>query len=220
MLAVAIALGYMYQGPPFRSACLIPGSGPQTTSLLSPITDCSACGFHRLGYKGLGEPITFVTFGPLATSAFYLMHVSRLLAIVQPISLSDMMADWSLPVLNWQVCIWRSCRWLSAQCPHTGMVRFTYVSTASRRLLQIAGLRQHDCSVQVAEAGQAMLVSHSAAAASVVVGLTTASILFCSHFHQLATDKTAGKLSPIVRLGSTQRGLQVRLMAFDMTCCR
>ena len=73
--------------------------------LLSPITACSACGFHRLGYKGLGEPITFVTFGPLATSAFYLMHVSRLLSTVQPISLDRhdvrrVTASASLPSLH------------------------------------------------------------------------------------------------------------------------
>ena len=100
------------------------------------------------------------------------------------------------------------------------MIRSTYVSTAGQPLPQIVGLRQHASSVQVADAGQATLVSHSAAAASVVVGLTTATILFCSHFHQLASDKSAGKLSPIVRLGSTHRGLQVRLKAVELTCCR
>lgn len=40
------------------------------------------------------------------------------------------------------------------------------------------------------------------------VGLTTAIILFCSHFHQVADDLAAGKRSPIVRLG-TQRGAYV-----------
>lgn len=56
------------------------------------------------------------------------------------------------------------------------------------------------------------LVSASAAMASVLVGLTTATILFCSHFHQMAGDKAAGKKSPIVRLGSTKRGLQVTIV--------
>ena len=32
---------------------------------------------YRLSFKGLGEPITFVAFGPLATSAFYLAHVQH-----------------------------------------------------------------------------------------------------------------------------------------------
>jgi 1,4-dihydroxy-2-naphthoate octaprenyltransferase len=43
MLAAAVALGHAYQGPPFR-----------------------------LSYKGLGEPICFTAFGPLAVGAFYL----------------------------------------------------------------------------------------------------------------------------------------------------
>lgn len=42
IVALCCALGYSYQGPPFR-----------------------------LGYQGLGEPICFVTFGPLAVSAAY-----------------------------------------------------------------------------------------------------------------------------------------------------
>ena len=43
MLGAAVGMGYMYQGPPFR-----------------------------LSYKGLGEPLCFAAFGPLATTAFYL----------------------------------------------------------------------------------------------------------------------------------------------------
>ncbi|KAF3435033.1 hypothetical protein FNV43_RR22120 [Rhamnella rubrinervis] len=41
--------------------------------------------------------------------------------------------------------------------------------------------------------------------ASLLVGLTTALILFCSHFHQIDEDKTVGKMSPLVRIG-TERG--------------
>ena len=40
------------------------------------------------------------------------------------------------------------------------------------------------------------------------LGLTTSIILFCSHFHQIKGDKQAGKMSPLVRLG-TRRGCQV-----------
>jgi len=36
----------------------------------------------------------------------------------------------------------------------------------------------------------------------VVVGITTTIILFCSHFHQIADDKAANKMSPLVRLGT------------------
>lgn len=32
---------------------------------------------RRLSYKGLGEPICFVAFGPLSTTAFYLAQVSN-----------------------------------------------------------------------------------------------------------------------------------------------
>jgi 1,4-dihydroxy-2-naphthoate octaprenyltransferase len=45
-------------------------------------------------------------------------------------------------------------------------------------------------------------------AASLIVGIVTSLILFCSHFHQVKDDIAAGKLSPIVRLG-TQTGAKV-----------
>nr|XP_043626513.1 2-carboxy-1,4-naphthoquinone phytyltransferase, chloroplastic isoform X2 [Erigeron canadensis] len=38
--------------------------------------------------------------------------------------------------------------------------------------------------------------------ASVLVGITTSLILFCSHFHQITGDKAVGKLSPLVRIGA------------------
>ncbi|BAY97164.1 1,4-dihydroxy-2-naphthoate octaprenyltransferase [Tolypothrix tenuis PCC 7101] len=44
--------------------------------------------------------------------------------------------------------------------------------------------------------------------ASVIVGIVTSLILFCSHFHQVDDDIAAGKRSPIVRLG-TKTGSQV-----------
>lgn len=44
-------------------------------------------------------------------------------------------------------------------------------------------------------------------AISIIIGITTSIILFCSHFHQVADDAAAGKRSPIVRLG-TERGAQ------------
>jgi 2-carboxy-1,4-naphthoquinone phytyltransferase len=45
-------------------------------------------------------------------------------------------------------------------------------------------------------------------AASVIVGIATSVILFCSHFHQVEDDAAVGKRSPIVRLG-TKRGSQL-----------
>lgn len=38
--------------------------------------------------------------------------------------------------------------------------------------------------------------------ASLLVGLTTTLILFCSHFHQINGDSAVGKISPLVRLGA------------------
>ncbi|KAK1566871.1 hypothetical protein Q3G72_011351 [Acer saccharum] len=43
---------------------------------------------------------------------------------------------------------------------------------------------------------------------SLLVGLTTTLILFCSHFHQVEGDLAVGKMSPLVRLG-TERGSRV-----------
>jgi 1,4-dihydroxy-2-naphthoate octaprenyltransferase len=45
-------------------------------------------------------------------------------------------------------------------------------------------------------------------AASVILGIATSLILFCSHFHQVEDDIAAGKRSPIVRLG-THMGAKV-----------
>eukprot|EP00897_Mesotaenium_endlicherianum_P006989 jgi/Mesen1/6318/ME000326S05459 len=105
LLAAAIACGYVYQCPPFR-----------------------------LSYVGVGEPLCFFAFGPLATTAFYLVQASQG-AVRAPLTLSM-------------------------------------------------------------------------AAASVLVGITTTLILFCSHFHQIEGDLAVGKMSPLVRMG-TQKGAVV-----------
>jgi 2-carboxy-1,4-naphthoquinone phytyltransferase len=44
--------------------------------------------------------------------------------------------------------------------------------------------------------------------ASLIIGISTSIILFCSHFHQVKDDLAAGKLSPIVRMG-TKMGVVV-----------
>lgn len=51
---------------------------------------------------------------------------------------------------------------------------------------------------------QSQTFSFTSIAVSVIVGITTSLILFCSHFHQVADDIAAGKRSPIVRLGTTK----------------
>lgn len=48
--------------------------------------------------------------------------------------------------------------------------------------------------------------------ASIIIGITTSIILFCSHFHQVDDDIAAGKRSPIVRMG-TKKGAQLLLAA-------
>jgi 1,4-dihydroxy-2-naphthoate octaprenyltransferase len=62
--------------------------------------------------------------------------------------------------------------------------------------------------VAAAYYSQAQTWSLNCLAASVIVGIVTSIILFCSHFHQVEDDVAAGKRSPIVRLG-TKRGAQL-----------
>jgi 2-carboxy-1,4-naphthoquinone phytyltransferase len=93
LVLLSCFLGYTYQGPPFR-----------------------------LGYKGLGEIICTICFGPLAMSAAYYSQTQ----------------SWSIANLT----------------------------------------------------------------ASLIIGISTSLILFCSHFHQVKDDLAAGKLSPIVRMGT------------------
>ncbi|XP_022142002.1 2-carboxy-1,4-naphthoquinone phytyltransferase, chloroplastic [Momordica charantia] len=51
-------------------------------------------------------------------------------------------------------------------------------------------------------------ISSTILSASILVGITTTLILFCSHFHQVEGDRAVGKMSPLVRLG-TERGSKV-----------
>ncbi len=56
--------------------------------------------------------------------------------------------------------------------------------------------------VAAAYYSQAQSFSLTSLTASIVVGVATSLILFCSHFHQITDDLAAGKKSPIVRLGT------------------
>lgn len=64
-----------------------------------------------------------------------------------------------------------------------------------------------------AASGAAVPVPAVVWAAAAVVGATTASILFCSHFHQIEGDSAAGKRSPLVRLGHQSAAEVLRLGA-------
>ncbi|KAK6136480.1 hypothetical protein DH2020_029776 [Rehmannia glutinosa] len=55
-------------------------------------------------------------------------------------------------------------------------------------------------------------ISSTIISAAILVGFTSALILFCSHFHQIEDDKAVGKISPLVRLG-TETGSKVVKMA-------
>ncbi|CAG9466076.1 unnamed protein product [Pedinophyceae sp. YPF-701] len=123
MLAAAIACGYVYQGPPFR-----------------------------LSYRGLGEPLCFAAFGPLATTAFYLCFANAGIDASR------------VPFSTVPLSVW---------------------------------------------------------AMSALVGLSTTVILLCSHFHQIEGDRRAGKMSPIVRLGTAKSSRLLRGMvrAFYVTLC-
>lgn len=128
LIGVSVALGYAYQGPPFR-----------------------------LGYKGLGEPITFFTWF-LSTLAAYHSQVR-----------------------------------LSTQTPPTLSATLAFLAA------RLAAPRHYTILL-----------------AALLVAFPTATILFCSHFHQLVDDAAAGKRSPIVRLGTARasRVLQIALATF------
>ena len=47
---------------------------------------------------------------------------------------------------------------------------------------------------------------------SVLIGISTSIILFCSHFHQVEDDLAAGKKSPIVRMGTAMGAIVLKLL--------
>jgi 1,4-dihydroxy-2-naphthoate octaprenyltransferase len=110
----------------------------------------------RFSYKGLGEPLCFIAFGPLATTAFYLAHSPA----------------------------------------HTTAAAASSAAAAAAAATGVSSLL----------AGLSPLVGLLA----VLVGFTTTVILFCSHWHQIQGDIRAGKMSPLVRLG-TENACQVRV---------
>lgn len=62
--------------------------------------------------------------------------------------------------------------------------------------------------VSAAYYSQSQTFSGHNLAISAIIGISTSIILFCSHFHQVEDDLSAGKRSPIVRLG-TSRGAKL-----------
>ncbi|MEM6450632.1 MAG: 2-carboxy-1,4-naphthoquinone phytyltransferase [Cyanobacteria bacterium P01_D01_bin.105] len=70
-------LGYLYQGPPFR-----------------------------LGYKGVGEFLCFLSFGPLAVGAAYYSQIQKTLPVVTHWQVWSWQA-WHDTLWNWQVWSWQ-----------------------------------------------------------------------------------------------------------------
>jgi 1,4-dihydroxy-2-naphthoate octaprenyltransferase len=66
--------------------------------------------------------------------------------------------------------------------------------------------------VSAAYYAQTQAFSGTNVAISAIIGINTAIILFCSHFHQVEDDLAAGKRSPIVRLG-TAKGAKLLTVA-------
>lgn len=62
--------------------------------------------------------------------------------------------------------------------------------------------------VSAAYYSQTQTFDYACFAASLMVGIITSLILFCSHFNQVADDLAAGKRSPVVKLG-TKRSAQL-----------
>ncbi|XP_073311673.1 2-carboxy-1,4-naphthoquinone phytyltransferase, chloroplastic-like isoform X2 [Primulina huaijiensis] len=62
-----------------------------------------------------------------------------------------------------------------------------------------------------------LAISVTSISSSLLVGFTTALILFCSHFHQVEDDKAVGKYSPSVNFG-TEAGAKVVKMAVTSLC--
>eukprot|EP00967_Tisochrysis_lutea_P158245 scaffold322946_cov19-Tisochrysis_lutea.AAC.1 len=126
--------------------------------------------FSRLSYKGLGEPLCFLAFGPSATPAFYLAL---------------------LPAAS------QATAGVAAAAAATATAGATAVGPQWPSLLTGA-------------AAQLPLppVSSLAWGLSLLVGASTTTILFTSHFHQIDGDRAAGKHSPLVRLG-VERGVSV-----------
>ena len=133
LLAAAIACGYVYQGPPFR-----------------------------LSYRGLGEPLCFAAFGPLATTAF---------------AAAMMTASSSAPSIPSSSSFSSALNHLNHHTPLAWMA-----------------------------------LARAVAPLATAVGLTTSTVLLCSHLHQEEGDRAAGKRSPVVRFGTLRVGRAVAMI--------
>jgi 1,4-dihydroxy-2-naphthoate octaprenyltransferase len=116
---------------------------------------------------------------------------------------------WGIILINWWQHDWMVL-WLIILCCGLGYsyqgppFRFGYLGWGEI----ICFLTFGPMAISAAYYAQTQSFSVKALAISVIIGITTSIILFCSHFHQLEDDIAAGKRSPIVRLG-TAKGAKV-----------
>ncbi|XP_076920747.1 2-carboxy-1,4-naphthoquinone phytyltransferase, chloroplastic-like [Bidens hawaiensis] len=66
------------------------------------------------------------------------------------------------------------------------------------------------------QGGSTVPITSTILSASVLVGITTSLILFCSHFHQITGDKAVGKLSPLVRIGTETGSNMVKMAVISL----
>lgn len=169
-------------------------ANPQSPAIASKMLYAAiCCGYlyqgppFRLSYQGLGEALCFVAFGPLAVNAFYL-------AQVRPCGRKVGMGRGGRHPMERCSHQPGACQPAIAPCSQQGPCRATNPITSplpfTMRLQGAPALSTQSCIL------------------SVLVGVSTSAILFCSHFHQVKGDLAAGKRSPIVRLG-TETGAQV-----------
>jgi len=116
-----------------------------------------------------------------------------------------------LSAIAWLQQDWRVIGFVLSAC----FLGYTYQGPPFR--LGYQGLGEFICficfgpiAISAAYYSQTQSYSVLALITSILVGISTSIILFCSHFHQVEDDLAAGKRSPIVRLG-TKTGANVLL---------
>ncbi|GBG87332.1 hypothetical protein CBR_g45392 [Chara braunii] len=105
------------------------------------------------------------------------------------------------------------------QCPP---FRLSYVGVGEPLCFVAFGIATvafHLGQIQPSVVGSLHPISPGAWGASALLGMTTSLILFCSHFHQIEDDRKAGKLSPMVRLGSKEKGAAIVSMVLPVIYC-
>ncbi|NES86414.1 MAG: 2-carboxy-1,4-naphthoquinone phytyltransferase [Moorea sp. SIO2B7] len=143
---------------------------------------------------------------------FWLSNLCLSLGILGIIAISVWQSDWTVLAIILLACA----------------LGYTYQGPPFR--LGYQGLGEIICfitfgplAIAAAYYSQVKSFSWLSIAASVIIGITTSIILFCSHFHQVEDDLAAGKRSPIVRLG-TEMGAKVltwftgSIFAFTLLC--